>query len=524
MKRRTLLQLSAGAATLSAPAIARDRRSETLLFVPASNLTTPDPVWTTAAVVHTHAFLIYDTLFGLDGKGLPQPQMLAGHTVEGDGRIWTFTLRDGLRFHDGEPVRAIDALTSVRRWARRDTVGQQFLAQVQDATALDDKRFRFTLNAPFPLLTYALAANNCFVMPERVARTDPFQKITEYVGSGPWRFALDEWDAGVRAVYTRFPSYPPRPEPADFTSGGKIAHFERVEWQVLPDPATAAAALEAGEIDWLEHPIFDLLDQLRANSGVQVGVFNPLGRIGLIALNHLYPPFDKPEIRRAVLAAVDQSQFVAAVVGPETEYGQTGVGYFTQGSPFANTDGLAVLSGSHDPVAAQNRIRAAGYSGEPVLVMGPADMPDLQSLAQVTASLFKAIGLNIRYESMDWGSMLTRRANQNPPGQGGWNAFCTTWTGLGMSNPASNTPLRGNGRQAWSGWPTLPDLEQLRSAFFSATDLPNQQAIARQIQRAAVDGVPYVPVGQWEEPTAMRRDLSGLVRTSLAVFWGLHRA
>ncbi|MEJ1975559.1 MAG: ABC transporter substrate-binding protein [Acetobacteraceae bacterium] len=452
MKRRTLLQLGASAA-LARPAIAQDLRPRTLLFVPQSNLTDPDPVWTTAAVVHTHAFLIYDTLYGLDASGVEQPQMLAGHTISDDGRRWTLTLRDGLRFHDGTAVRAADAAASIARWAHRDPLGQQLLLRGAEITAQDDRRIRIALDRPFPRLAFALGAGNCFVMPERIAQTDPFKQITEFVGSGPWRFVPSEWVAGIRTVYSRFDGYQPRPEPPSATAGGKIAHFDRIEWQVMPDPATAVAALQNGEVDWVEQPLFDLLDVLGANRKIRLDVFNPLGRIGLIALNHLYPPFNNPEIRRAVLSAVDQSELHCRRGGCGHGAGPHRRGLFHAGTPLANTEGMAALIGPRDIAAARKRIASAGYAGEPVLVMAPADIPSIQALSQVTAELFKSLGMNVRYESMDWGSLVTRRANHNPPDKGGWNAFCTTWTGLGMSNPGSNTPLRGSGLQAWSGWP-----------------------------------------------------------------------
>ncbi|WP_164867718.1 ABC transporter substrate-binding protein [Rhodovarius crocodyli] len=527
MHRRHVFGLAAGLSgcALAGPALAQDRRATTLRFVPnGSGLATPDPVWTTGAVVGVHAQLIYDVLYGYDQRGLPQPQMVAGHQVSDDGRRWVLTLREGLFFHDGEPVRAADAVQSLARWSRRDTFGQVLYAQVEEVRALDDRRLEFRLKKPFPLLPAALA-QNAFIMPERVARTDPFQQITDYTGSGPWRFLRDEWVVGAGSAYARFDRYVPRQEPSDGHAGGKVAHFERVEWRVLPDASTAIGALQNNEVDWVERPLFDLLPRIRRIRNVKLDVFNTLGRIGLVQLNHLYPPFDNPEIRRAALAAISQDDMMAAIVGDEAALGKTGVGYFTEGSPYASREGLGGLfTGNRDIPALKERVRRAGYRGEKVRLLSPADMDVIKAISDVAAATFQSIGLDVEYISMDFGSVLTRRANRNPPDQGGWNAHTTTWTGLGMLSPATNTPLRANGPQAWSGWPDLPELEKLRQEWFDAPDLATQQAVARGIQRAAVDGVPYLPVGQWQEPTALRADLTGLPKASLAAFWNLRRA
>lgn len=525
MLRRTALKLAAaGIGALSQPALARDRRATTLRFVPnGPGLSILDPVWTSAVVTGIHANLIYDTLYGLDSKSLPQPQAAAGHEVSDDGRRWVITLREGLYFHDGEKVRAIDAVASLQRWGKRDSFGQQLFSRVDELRALDDRRLEFRLSKPFALLPAALA-RPVHIMPERVAKTDPFKQVTETIGSGPWKFLRDEWVTGVSASYAKFDRYQPREEPIDSNAGGKVAHFERVEWKILPDPSTAFAALQANEVDWIERPLFDLLPSARRSRGLRVDVFNTLGRIGIAAINHLYPPFDNPEIRRAVLAAINQDEIVAGIVGAEAELGQAGVGYFTIGSPYASREALdGLFTGPRDLPALRARIRAAGYGGEKVQLLSPADMEDLKTLAHITGATFEAIGLNVEFLSMDWGSLLTRRANANPPAEGGWNAHTTTWTGLGKLNPAAHLPLRGNGRQAWSGWPTSPDIERLRDGWFDAPDLPAQQAITRELQRVAVRDVPYLPLGQWAEPTLLRNDLAGLAKTSGPTFWGLRR-
>jgi len=520
MRRRTFL--TAAAATLAAPALAQPNR--TLRFVPQGNLPSPDPVWTTAIVVRNNAFMIWDTLYGIDENLVAKPQMVAGHEVSQDGLRWVLTLREGLKFHDGEPVRSADCIPSITRWARRNGFGQQLLAQLDEMRALDDRRFEIRLKSPFPVLPYALGSEACFIMPERMARTDPFQQITEFVGSGPFRFVRDEWVSGVRAVYAKFEDYVPRQEPASFLAGGKNVHFDRVEWAIMPDPAIAAAALQTGEVDWIEQPLSDLLPQLRQARGVVVDTkVDLLGSVGLIRFNHLHPPFNNPKLRRALLPAIDQDDFMAAVMGSERELARTGVGVFPLGTPLANDAGLEALTGKRDVELAKRLVRESGYKGEKVVLLSPSDFPVVQAIAQVTRDVYERVGLNVEYVSADWGTVIGRRNSREPVEKGGWSTFVTYGGGLTFANPAAYTALRGNGPDAWFGWPTSPRLEELRAAWYRAPDLEAERALARQIQTIVWDEVPFIPIGQWYQPIARRSDVTGILRSTYPLLWNARR-
>jgi peptide/nickel transport system substrate-binding protein len=512
-----------GAALLGRPALAQPARARVLRFVPQAAYSSPDPIWTTATVVQTHGLMVWDTLYGVDLALTPRPQMCAGHDVSSDRLVWTFTLRNGLKFHDGEAVRGSDAIASIRRWGQRDTLGQHLLAQTAEMTAPDDTHFRIRLTKPFALLLYALAAGNCFIMPERIASVSSSQAITEYVGSGPFRFITSEWVSGARSVYEKFDGYVPRQEPLDFLAGGKVVHFQRVEWIIQPDPGTAVSALQAGEVDWVDQPLFDLVPMLKRSNGVTVAQLDRFGLVGMIGLNHLYPPFNNVKLRQALLPAIDQREFVDAVLGDQSEYATLPVGYFTAGSPMASDAGMAALTGPRDIELARRLVRESGYAGETVVLMSPSDQPQMHAMAEVTASVMRKVGLTVREQTMDWGTLLSRRAISKPPSDGGWNAFNTRLTGLGATIPSS-PQLRGNGLKAWFGWPTDPEMERLRESWFNAADLAAQKRVAADMQREAFQNVPYIPLGQWSQPTAYRSDLTGFVHGSNPVFWGVRPA
>ncbi len=525
MRRRNLL---AGAATLAAarsfPAIAQTgaQGSRVLRFVPQANLANPDPVWTTTVVAANHAYMIWDLLWGLDEKLTPQYQMLAGAETSDDKRTWHLTLREGLLWHDGAPVRGVDCIASLARWMKRDGFGQRIASQLEEMKPVDDRRFDIVLKKPFPLLPYA--CTSCFIMPERMAKTDAFQQIGEYVGSGPYRFVRDQWVSGSRAVYERFDKYVPRAEPPSFTAGAKRANFDRVEWIVMPDPATAAAALQTGEVDWVEQPLSDLVPTLRRAPGVVVDNVDLLGSIGIIRFNHLQPPFNNVKLRRALLPAVDQSDFVAAVMGPEAAtLGRTGIGVWAPGTPMATDAGLEVLTGKRDVALAKKLVAESGYKGEKVVLMAPTDFPVVNAIAQVTRGVCEAIGLNVEYVSTDWGTLVARRASKEPVEKGGWSIFCTYGDGLSYGNPGTHTTLWGNGLQGWFGWYDSPRMEALRGAWFDAPDLETQKKLGREMQLVAMDEVPYIPIGLWYQPIGRRTNVNGILKATRPLFWEVRK-
>ncbi len=526
MRRRDLLAAGAGLAT--AGVVGRTHAaaaSNTIRFVPQADLSSIDPVWTTATVAFTHGMMVYDSLYGIDDQLRPQPQMVAGHEISSDQLTWTFTLRDGLLFHDNTPVRAVDCVASINRWGKRKGFGQKLLSLTDEIKPLDDKRFQIRVKTPFPLMTFALGGPDiCLIMPQRVAETDAFTQITDTTGSGPFRFLPEERVSGSFYAYAKFDKYVPRSEPPNFWAGGKVAHVDRVEWKVMPDPATAAGALQTGEVDWLEYPLIDLLPTLRRDKGIQIVSPYALSQPAVIALNHTQPPFDNDKLRQALLPAIDQTEFMTAIVGDQTDLMSVPCGIFTPDTPMANGRDMSLFTGKRDLALAKKLVAESGYKGEKIVLMLPTDQVTIVPMAQVTRDLFTRIGLNVDMQSMDWGTLVGRRALDKPAAEGGWNSFCTSWTGLQLSNPGSHFPLRGNGKAGWFGWPVSPALEQLRDQWFAAPDEAAQKSICEQMQAVAFKEVPYVPIGAYSIPCAQRTTLKDTVKAGSICFWGVKKA
>jgi peptide/nickel transport system substrate-binding protein len=523
IKRRTLI--ASATTALFAPSISKGADAAPLKFIPQSDLTILDPVITTVYTARNHGFMVFDTLFGMNSQYRMEPQMLQGFSVEEDGKVWILTLRDGLLWHDGEKVLARDCVASIRRWAPRDGIGTMLMARTDELSAMDDRTIRFRLKKPFALLPYALGKIStpmCAMMPERLANTDPFKPVSEMVGSGPFRFKADEYLSGARAVYTRFDRYLPRQEVnTGWTSGGKVVHFDRVEWLTSPDDGTSATAMQAGEMDWWEIPAVELQPLLKRTGKIQVEVKDHNGIMGLFKMNDLQPPFDNPAIRRALLGAVVQKDYMTAIAGDDPSMYRTGVGIFAPGTDMQTDAGMDVLNGPRDPAAVRAALKDAGYNGEKTVLLSPTDPPFRKAMADVAGPMMSSVGMNVDVQSMDWGSVIVRRESKQPIDKGGWSVCCTTANGLDMQTPALHF-LRATGETAWFGWTKSPRLEELRAAWIDAPNLEAQKKIAAEIQLQCWIDVPHLPLGVWYQPMAWQNSITG-IPDGFPLFWGVRR-
>jgi peptide/nickel transport system substrate-binding protein len=513
------------AAAFAAPAYAQSTSNGATLKVALhSDLKIVDPIWTTALISTHHGNMVYDTLFALDDKFEVKPQMVDKWEVSPDKLTWTFTLRDGLEWHDGKPVTAEDCVASIKRWGAKDSMGQKLLGVVTELSAPDAKTIKMVLKQPYGLVLESLgksSSNVAFMMPKEVASTDPNTQITDATGSGPFIFKKDEWKAGEKAVYVKNLKYKPRPEPASGLAGGKVAKVDRVEWIWIPDTSTQVNALINGEVDLVEIVPPDLLPLLAKEKNIKTMVTNTAGRQYAMRFNVLFKPFDNPKVRQAVLYALSQKEFLDANVG-NPEYYKECKSLFPCGSPLESTKGWDdKLSGN--VAKAKELLAAAGYDGTPVVLLHQTDTSGHNNLATVAKPQLEKIGLKVDLQPMDWQTLVTRRAKKDAPDKGGWSAFFTSWGATDVLNPVSAAFLNASCDKATFGWPCDPELEKLRDAFASEADPVKQKAIAEQVQLRVVDYPTHAPLGQFTTPTAIRTNLDGLLRTPSLALWNVEK-
>ena len=507
----TLLALAGSAFAQGDPKVLR--------MVPHSNLVILDPIWTTAYMSRNHGYMIYDTLFGTDEKNQIKPQMVESWTESPDHRLWTFKLRKGLEFHDGKPVTSEDVTASLARWGKRDSMGAALMTFVErmDAPAADT--FRIFLREPCGFVLEALgkpSSNVPFVMPKRVAETDPFKQIEDTTGSGPFIFKRDEFKPGDKAVYLRNPKYVPRKEAPSGSTGGKVVHFDRVEWNLaMRDPQTQVNALARGETDLIEQVAFDQYEAVKALKDVRVFFYTPLGRQFMARFNHLHKPFDNPAVRRAAIAAFTQEPFLRAQVGSKDLY--------SCGTPYSNTAGSEIQAKSNLKKA-QDLLKASGYDGTPVVLLKPTDIYSINKLPDVGAQVLRQAGFKVDLQVMDWQTMLSRRAKKDPIEKGGWSLIFAAWDSPDIWNPINNAALDARGeKSAGVGWPTDEKLEGLRAQFLRETDSAKKKKLAEAIQARAFEIGTHAPIGEYRQPGAMAKSISGIVVGPGNFYWNVRK-
>ena len=529
--RRSVLTAGVAAAALAGVGVphltrAQARPPRQARMVPHGDLNVLDPIWTTQNMAAYHGAMMYDTLYGIDANFVPQPQMVGKTDISADRKTYTMELRPGLKWHDGTAVTARDCVASLRRWQAKDGAGLHLFERVADTPVVDEKTFRIVLKEPYGLLLDALAKTStplCVMMKAEIAATDPNTQITKHIGSGPFKFIEAEYRPGSRVVYERNPDYVPRSEPASGIAGGKRVFLDRVIWDIIPDAQTAASALMAGEVDFFEVPPIDILPALSATPGVKVEVFNKLGNIGQVRLNHLHPPFNNLSARRAAQLAISQEDIQRAAVG-DPKYYRTCGSNFTCGSAMGVEDGAeALMLGA--PMAqrqarARELLKESGYDGRPVVLLHATNIHVMNQTMLVVAQNLRQIGINVQLASTDWGAVVTRRSNQNPPDQGGWNVFYTYSGGNSAASPISLFAHAAIGRKGWFGWPENPQIETMRNEWAAASTLEARRAVASRLNRTMIDYVHDIKTGQWVAPVAYRGDrLRNMVQVPEVIPW-----
>lgn len=519
--RRAALQASAGlaAAAIAAPAHAQGRR--TLKAVMHATLGVLDPFVTTAYITRNHGYLVYDTLFAMDAQNRPQPQMVQEWSVSDDRLTYDFRLRPGLKFHDGAPVTSADVVASLTRWMPRDVMGTRLRNVTDRLEEVDASRFRLRLKRPYGLVLETLGKPGGpvpFILPKRVVDIPADQRISDATGSGPFRFVAGEHRSGDRVVYERFADYVPRSEPASGMAGGKVAKVDRVEWLEITDTQTAVNALISGEIHVMENAPPDLMALLRRSRGITLKP-RGVGNFMIMRLNAGQAPFNNRKVRQAVMAAVDQREFLAAQVGDDS-LSQTCNSILSCESPYASE----VPGPTADRDRARALLREAGYNNEKVVILHPADLPSGSALAPVTEQLLKSIGMNVQVDSMDWNSLLARRNRNVPVEEGGWSIAWGLWSNLDLMNPITNLNLDGRGSRGYVGWADVPEFERLRDAFAFETDAAKQQEIATQLQRLSNEEAVSIPLGGYKAVTGHRSNVRGVVADQILVFWNMELA
>jgi peptide/nickel transport system substrate-binding protein len=500
--------------------------TKTITAVMHADLRTPGMV-TTAYIVRDFGYMIFDTLLAQDSNFKIQPQM-AEWKISDDKLTYTFTLRDGLKWHDGAPVTAEDCVASLQRWGKTDGMGQKLMDFTSSIEATDARTVTLKLKEPYSLVLDSIGKPSSlvpFMMPKRMAESPTDKPLPELIGSGPFKFVQAEFQPGVKAVFEKNKDYVPRKEAPSWTAGGKVVKVDRVEWITMADAQTAVNALQSGDIDFMEIPSYDILPVLAANKDIVVETPNKLGFQTVGRMNFLLPPFDNVKVRRAALMAMNQKDVLDALIG-NSEYFKLCGAFFVCGTPLATDVGSESLVKGNGMAEAKKLLAESGYDGTPIAIMAPGDVVVLKAQPIVAAQLLRDAGFKVDVQATDWGTVVSRRTSQKPVKEGGWNMFFTNWAGADLVNPIVNFAIGGKGKNGgWFGWAEDAKIEQLKDAFARASSLEEQKKIAADIQKEAYDQVLYIPLGQFVQPSAWRKSLTGVLDgPATPVFWNIDKS
>jgi peptide/nickel transport system substrate-binding protein len=523
----TRRHFAAGTAILAASTLRAGAQSsaKVLRSVPQAEPQVFDPDQSQVNATSCHVAMIYDTLFSWDADMVPRPQMVDTWTKSDDRLLYTFTLRPGLKFHDGSPVTSRDVIATLRRLLLRDSQNQILAGLVAAMDRVDDRTFTLRLKAPFNYTEFLLCGSNGVaggIMREKEALTDPFTPVKELIGSGPFRFNTAEYKPGARLVYDRFADYVPRKEPPSGFAGGKVAKVDRVEWVIIPDPSTAYAALRRGEVDFLDAPTLDLLPTVANDPDIVIGEVWPIETYAVLRFNSLWPPFNNLKARQAVAHAVSQRDYMAAAYG-DPKYWRECYAFWICGSPNGTEAGSEDYR-KPDLDKARALVKESGYQGEKVVLIGGSDIPAYQQMSLVTADLLKRIGMVVDMQMSDWGSVATRRANKAAPSQGGWNLFHTSANGAQLASPLTSpsTITTCDGKN-FPGWPCDQVEEDMRINYIRESDPDKQHALLGAMHARLWQSLPYVPLGQFKQPFVWRKTVTGVLRTNTLVYWNMEK-
>ena len=522
--RRFLL---ASIVALGAVGLAPLASAESVLkVVMHSDVKALDPIWSGAYITRNHGYMLWDTLFAMDENLQVKPQMVDKWEQSADGLTWTFTLRDGLEFHDGAPVTSEDCIASLKRWSARDSMGQKLAAALQEYKAVDAKTFQIVLKQKFGPLLEAIGKPSVvvpFIWPKKAAEAqDAFTQSENVIGSGPFIFKKDEWKPGEKLVYVKNPKYKPRAEPASGLAGGKVVSLDRVEWVWIPDPDTQLNALINGEIDYLESVSYDHLPILEKAKGVKVLTNKTSNQYGF-RLNWLQPPFNNVKVRQAVAYALSQDDFLQASVGDKRFY-RPCKAMFTCDSPLASTAGMDGLIEGNTAKAKQ-LLAEAGYKGEVVAIPQPTDLGVIKPMALVAKAQLEKAGFKVEVQPADWQSMVAQlNSNKGTVAEGGWSGFGTSWVQLDILDPVMTPWLVSTCEKARAGWPCDAEMEKLRDNFIAAGTLAEKKAAADAVQTYAMQIVTHIPLGEWFAVWAVRDNIEvPAVPAPITVFWGMSK-
>ena len=523
MKRFCQFVAAFGCLVAAAPAMAQDN-NRILRVVPSADVSELDPTRGANLISRIYSHMVFDTLYALDKDLAPQPMMVDKRTLSDDGLTYSFTLRSGLKFHDGSPVTAKDVVASVNRWLKGTSIGNVLNARVASLAAVDTLTVRLLLKERFGLVEFMLAgpgAPIAAIMKEADVNRPDNVPLTNPIGSGPFKYNVAERRAGAKVVFERNADYPSRSEPANGLAGARVVKFDRVEWTIMPDATTAANALATGEVDFWDSVGADLAPFLKRR-GITLRP-RALPTYAFVRFNHQLPPFNDVRARQAIALLIDQNEMMPAVAGDDGKWSAC-FSFSVCGTVYGTEAGSEPYR-KVDVAKAKALLAEAGYKGETLIIVGTPQLAPINTMTQILARRLQDAGIKVDVQMTDFPGMLARINQRNKAvGDGGYHLFPYYAIGASWFHPLTNVSVDLNceGR-SWPGYPCDAEGEKLRHAFLAAPDDAARKAGFEAFQRRMWTFLPHVPAGLFEVTNAHRPNVHGVVDDIFLNYWNIEK-
>ncbi len=497
-------------------------------MVPSADVAELDPTRAANQIGRIYSQMVFDTLYALDHTLSPKPMMVDKETISPDGLTYVFTLRPGLKFHDGTPVTTRDVAASLTHWMNGSATGGELKSRLDAMSVQDDLTFTLKLKQRFGLLEFLLAgagAPIAGIMREADANRPDNVPLTNPVGSGPFRYVAAERVSGHRVVFDRNPDYISRPEPPDGAAGGRHVKFARVEWNIIPDPTTAANALATGEADFWDTVTPDMVPFLKQR-GIIVRRTAALPSVAWIRPNFELPPFNDPRARQALALLVDQKEFMEAVAG-DTPW-TTCYSFSVCGSLLGTEVGSEPYRKT-DVAKAKQLLAEAGYKGDPVVVVGTPQLPIINIMTQLLAQRLRDAGMNVDMQMGDWATIYTR---MNTPHLHARPRLVECrrhlLAGRHRLQPADQLGARHLLRPrippaAWAG-PAMPRATPCARPSSRLPTRPRARPRSRRSSARMWQFIPFVPAGQFDQQNAYSKNISGVLSGYVIIYWNMEKS
>ncbi|WP_375003607.1 ABC transporter substrate-binding protein [Aeromicrobium sp. CTD01-1L150] len=456
----------------------------------------------TSGATQSATIQVLETLYSLDENYAPVPMLAESEPqVTNGGLTYVIPVRDDVTFHDGTSLDAQDVAASLERWGEVSSNGRSMFAQVDEVTATDDHEVTIVLSEPYDVVrALAVPIAAAAIMPRDIVEqygSDVIEDVTDLVGSGPYRMV--EWAKGRHYTMERFDDYTPADNGADGgLAAARPATYERVEVALVQDASTRYQSTSSGQYDVALNLPGDIYDEVEA-SGLTTRVVSPYYSQYLL-LDTSEPPFDDPEVRRAVALALDEPSLAMAAYGHEDLFELNGAIYPVDMGVLSTEAGIDKY-GEQNTDEASALLEASDYDGEPVVWMTSQALAPIYNFSIAAGEQLEAVGFNVEIDVTEWAAMNDRYTQPET-----WDMFSTAF-GVGYAMPSFHLLL--NGQFPYEDWYAYDDeMADLLTAWHTAESESEQSAVMAQIQTQFYGDRPAIKLADYAAVNGISPDVS----------------